>query len=262
MKIAVTVLGSGTGVATARRSPPGFLMQAPRAEGGCVLIDPGPGSVSRMVAAGVPLEKVDRVVLTHFHPDHTLDLTALLFARRNSLFENKLERLTIIGPPGTREFHDKMQVLYGNHVLPRYGEIEIVEVDQPGWNDRSGLRGLALPVEHPGNAVGYRFEFSAGSIAFSGDSGVCDHLIDLGREADLFFLECALPDQPPPASHLGPATAARVAAAAQPRELVLHHFYPHVDVEAAVKTVQSACGGTVFAAEDGAVYTLGDKTDR
>ncbi|MBU0753778.1 MAG: ribonuclease Z [Planctomycetes bacterium] len=246
-----------------RRAPPGFLVQAPAAEGGIVLLDPGPGSLSRTAKAGIPLEAVDRVVLTHFHPDHTLDLMALLFARRNHALKKKLKNLTLIGPTGTREFHQRMQGLYGDWVSDRDGLFEIVEVREGVLPPENGLPGTAYGTAHLPGSVGYRFEFHAGSVAFSGDSDFCENLIHLGKEADLFFLECAVPDGPkPPQGHLSPITAARVAARANPTRLVLHHFYPQVDVPSALKTVQAACGSEVIAAEDGAIYTLGDTTDK
>jgi ribonuclease BN (tRNA processing enzyme) len=257
--VSIRVLGSGTGTPTKRRAPPGLLIRAGEGEGGTILLDPGPGSLSRMAAADTPVEDVERVLLTHFHPDHTLDLLALLFARRSPLLRLKSERLVLVGPTGTAAFYDAMRPLYGEWVRAGEGEISIVEAGPGPLPEESGLRGEAFATGHTENSVGYRLSFAGRVAAFSGDAGETgrEALVRLGREADLFFLECSLPDAYAPVEgHLTPEAAGRIAAEAAPRRLVLYHLYPPLDGSAALKSLGRFFKGRAEVAEDGAVFSL------
>ena len=59
----VTVLGSGTAVPVPDRFPAGYLVEAP---GTTVMVDCGPGTLRRLAQAGVGIERLDAVFLTHF----------------------------------------------------------------------------------------------------------------------------------------------------------------------------------------------------
>jgi ribonuclease BN (tRNA processing enzyme) len=255
--VSVILLGSGTGVPTARRAPPGLLIRSAAEEGGTILLDPGPGAVSRMAKAGTAVEEVDRVVFTHHHPDHTLDLMALLFARRNPWLKPRLKRLTLIGPRGTVALHEAMKNLYGDWVSAEPESFRIEEVGEGPLPGRTGLTGSAHRVTHIEGSLGYRFDFAAGTLAVSGDTEPCEGLADLGRDADLFFLECAVPDEMEQArGHMTPRAAGEAAARANPAHLVLYHLYWPVDPQLAAQRVRSLYSGRVTVAEDGDRFEL------
>ncbi len=58
------------------------------------------------------------------------------------------------------------------------------------------------------------------------DTGYCSGAVDLARNADLLFTECAYPPgiRRPEWPHLNPETAAKIASEAGAKELVLVHF--------------------------------------
>lgn len=258
MKAAVTVLGSGTGVPSSRRAPPGLLLQI---EGeGPVLIDPGPGSLARTAAGGVPVTALDRVLLTHHHPDHTLDLISLLFARHNPWLKPRLKKLTVVGPRGTRALYEGMKALYGTWVQAGEEELEIVEVEVGPLPREARIQGAAHKTDHTEHSLGYRLELPAGTVALSGDTGPCEALVDLGRKADLYFLECAVPDRfGDVKGHMTPSTAGRIAAQAEPVKLVLYHLYPPVEAGEALESVRAIFPGEAVIAEDGAVFDLPER---
>jgi len=63
----LTVLGSGTGVPSAKRSSPGYFLKV---KGHNVLFDGGSGTLRRMEEAGLSYKDVDLICYTHGHPDH------------------------------------------------------------------------------------------------------------------------------------------------------------------------------------------------
>ncbi len=85
---------------------------------------------------------------------------------------------------------------------------------------------------------------------------MCEGAVIAGREADLYVLECAMPDSSGFAGHLTPRLAAEVVRKANPRRVLLTHFYPAVDVALAARVVQDAFPGEVLIAEDQAVYRI------
>jgi ribonuclease BN (tRNA processing enzyme) len=82
----VTILGSGTAVPVPDRFPAGYLVQA---GGQQLLVDCGPGILRRLAQAGVGLEAIDAVFLTHYHTDHCADLGPLLFALRSPRYAGR-----------------------------------------------------------------------------------------------------------------------------------------------------------------------------
>ena len=75
-------------------------------------------------------------------------------------------------------------------------------------------------------AVGYRITAGGRSLAYSGDTDVCEAVIELGRNANLLILECSVRDEQKVEGHLTPSDCGRIAAATGCRHLVLTHFYP------------------------------------
>jgi ribonuclease BN (tRNA processing enzyme) len=59
------------------------------------------------------------------------------------------------------------------------------------------------PVAHIAGSIGYRVETPGGSsVAYSGDTDLCEGLVELARGADLFLCECSLPDEMKVEGHL------------------------------------------------------------
>lgn len=252
----VVVLGSGTGVPTGRRSSPGFVVETGGDDEGVLLIDPGPGALGRMAKAGIPVERVDRVLLTHLHVDHTLDIAALLFARHNPDVAASAPPLTVTGPAGTAALISGMTNLYGRSLETGPESLKVLEATPGRLDPETGLEGSAWPMEHTPHAQGYRLKIDGKVFALSGDTGPCENLVHLGSDADLFFIECSLPDGQKVKGHLTPGLIAPVAKKANPKRLVLYHLYPPVDENEALQTIRQGFDGSVEIAEDHAEYLL------
>lgn len=250
----LTVLGSGTAIPSARRGSPGYLL---RAGGGTVLLDCGPGSLREAAAAGAGPGDFDAVLLTHFHPDHNLDLVSLLFALRNPLFEGR-GPLEVVAPEGFSEILDHWwSGIQGPWLEPMGYDLSLREIGE-GEHVVAGLHVTAIHVEHTLESLAYRVREREGGpvLAYSGDAGLSDALVEVGRGADLFVLECAVPDSHPFPGHLTPSEVAEVAERADPRRIVLTHFYTPVEDEPIEAIVRRRYHGPVERAEDGATYKL------
>ena len=58
---------------------------------------------------------------------------------------------------------------------------------------------------------------------------MCNNLVDLAQNADLFVCESSFPDELKAAGHLTPGLAGEIAEKAGAKKLILTHFYPECD---------------------------------
>ena len=127
--------------------------------------------------------------------------------------------------------------------------VDTIEAGEMMLNEYMTVR--FYPVYHTDQSLGYRIEDSQGrSIAYSGDTGPCDGLADLGREADLFVLECSFPEGRGMDNHLTPSEAGAAAGRANARKLILTHFYPQCEGADIIGPCASRFHGPIVTAED------------
>ncbi|MFN7973790.1 MAG: MBL fold metallo-hydrolase [Acidobacteriota bacterium] len=254
MALDVTILGSGVTAPNQRRAEPGHHVAI---DGASILFDGGSGTLHRMVSAGIDPFELTHVFYTHLHTDHVSDMAPLLFSLRNTPGRHRARDLVLTGPVDFRDYHDTLRRLSGGG---RWWDTPEYDVVVRETRDRAFLEGAfsirSLPMNHmEGRGVGYRLEDASGRVfAFSGDTGPCDEIAELGRKADLLLLECSFPDTEPRDGHLTPSRCARIARAAEPEHLVLVHMYPSCEAHDLAAEVGRVWGGRVTVAQDGARF--------
>ena len=252
MSLELTILGSGTAIPNAERFPSGVLV---RGGGETILVDVGPGTLRRLPEAGVGLEQISTVLLTHYHTDHTADLASLLFGLRNPRYRGR-EPLRIFGAPGLRDLVGHLTAAWP-WLDPKGGyDLQITEIG-PGSFELDGLRVTAVEILHTAQSLAYRIEDDAGrSLAISGDADVCDGLATVARGVDLFVCEASFPDDQRVAGHLTPGLAAAAAAEAGAATLCLTHFYPECEGQDLEAQARAAFAGRIVLAHDLAHFEL------
>lgn len=232
----VVILGAGTSIPAKGYSPAGIYVDV---GGEHLLFDAGPGTLQRLQAIGISFQQIDRLFLTHYHVDHCLDLISLLFAWH---IPRPMRRrpLTIYGPPGLARLHRQLNTAFHRWLEPRGCRLRIRELDEarircPGYVVYSRW------MRHSASALGYRLEAEGKSMAYSGDTDVCEAVIALGKDADLFILECSMPDEQKTAGHLTPMECGQIARRADCRHLALTHFYPLFRRRSDIRTSVRKC---------------------
>ncbi|MCA9605191.1 MAG: ribonuclease Z [Myxococcales bacterium] len=243
------VLGSGTAIPHLERGASGYALVE---DGVALLLECGPGSTRRWPAAGLDFEAVRGVLVTHFHVDHCCDLPAVLFGRMVTSTETPL---TLLGPLGHEAHVRGLRALFSPWLDdPR---VDVHELDDGGAVEVGPFALSARHVRHAEHALGVRVRAGGATLAFSGDSGPCDALVELCRGADVALLECSYPEDRETRSHLNAATAAAVAVAAGVQRLVLTHFYPRCDgVDLAAQVREAGYAGALQLARDGDVIDV------
>lgn len=196
--VAVTILGSGDAFASGGRSQSGYVIDS---DGLRVLLEAGPDTLRLLKASNFPPNSIDMLIVSHLHGDHIGGLPFLLL---EYTWESPLKRpLTIIGPPKLEErTWCLVRTLYPNFDLTKAGKKlqppEIAKklrfiVVEPGQSVRARnvkVSAVRSPHTSPDISLSLKIQLCGKTIAFSGDSGWNEELIELARGADLFLCEC------------------------------------------------------------------------
>jgi ribonuclease Z len=216
------------------------------------LVDCGDSTYLRLLKAGMGVEQVSDLILTHFHPDHAGGLPAFLITlwlrkRKTALVIHGLED-TLARAEGVLSLFqwENWKNMYPVR-FNRLPEQELVQLlETPEW------RVVASPVKHLIPTIGLRMEFANGfSAAYSCDTEPCAAVMRLGRDVDILVHEAAGEAR----GHSSGAQAADVARQAEARRLVLIHYPPEKGT-AILKEARKMFAGEVSLAEDGTVYDL------
>ena len=251
------VLGAGTILPQRGLGCAGYALDL-GPERGLTLFDCGPGTLRSLAERGLALERVERIVVSHFHTDHVLDLLALAFARKNPDLE--AWPLELVGPVGLQAFLERVGRALGG-VERGFDGVRYLEVD-PGSGivsrEFEHYRLSTVDTHHMRPALAWRADLAGGgSVCFSGDSGEVVSVARLAEGVELFCCECSFPEERAQPNHLHPEGAARLAAHAGASRLLLTHFYPSMDPKRARRDAARLFDGTIEVARDGSRHPLG-----
>ncbi len=218
----LTVLGCYGPYPPAGGACSGYLLQE---QGYNLLIDCGNGVLSRLQEY-LDFVELNAVMLSHLHPDHYSDILimryGLAIARNNG---RRSEPLKIYAPPEPE--NDFERLFYKDHYS--------VEPIGPGQNFRLGPFNIQTDsVLHAIPGVAIKVESATGILVYSGDTEYYSGLEDFASGADFFLCEANYLDQDIKNSlpnHLSASQAARVAARAEVKRLLLTHQHPERDRE-------------------------------
>jgi ribonuclease BN (tRNA processing enzyme) len=246
------VLGSGTAVPHPARGAAGYAVRFPS---GVLLLDTGPGSYRRWPSAGIRPDEVRWIASTHHHVDHSADLPAILFACRVPQTPRP-ERLVLVGPPGHAAFVASLAGVWRDWLDAKGYERTLVELPDGARFEGDGFALVARQALHTQPAVSYRVESGGRSLVYSGDSGPCDSLALLAKDADVALFDCSMPDGHEFEGHMTPGQAGEIARRARVQRLVLVHLYPACDGVDVAAQARARFGGEVTVAADGLTIVI------
>lgn len=212
-----------------------------------IWMDAGAGTMAR-IQQHVALEDIDAVFITHAHPDHFVDLYPLSIARHYGGLG--AEGLAVYAPPG---FFDKAMALLSAGTTEAWMESFDMRDLNPGDGDRIGpLAVSAVPMKHSGVSLGYRVENDRGRVlAYTGDAGPSEHVVELGRNANVLVSEATWQDGRELPFHMTARQAGEHAAKAGAAKLVLTHIEPILDKQISLAQAKEVFDGEVVLAEPG-----------
>ena len=205
----ITLLGTGGPRPDPERQGPATLIEASRLS---LLFDAGRGVATQLARAGVRVEDLDAVFITHHHFDHIGGLADLIMAAWNN---GRTRPLPIFGPLGTDEIIDAMlDHVYARDINFRIAEewahgrkldhpremigVKVVisqRLDLPHGVEvtvgqvEHGTEGIELSPEE-WSASGYRVSAEGRTVTISGDAVAGLELGTLAADADALVM-CA-----------------------------------------------------------------------
>jgi len=184
-RLELLFLGSGNAFARGRYWS-SFLVN------GRFMFDCSPVALAHLKQCDVPPDDVEAVFISHFHADHFFGLPFLLLEYGE---QSRMRDLTILGPPGIEQrLRTVVEVGYP-HLLSKTKTYKEEYLDlQDGMEGQIGdLKFIARSVNHVDDfpCFGFRVELNGRSVAYSGDTMMCDALLDLADGADAFVVECS-----------------------------------------------------------------------
>lgn len=221
----LTVVGCGTVVPEADRGASSFFLEA---DGEFVLLDCGPGAVQAMARLELPWDRIDHLIITHFHGDHVGALPGLFFSLRHGLLpEVRTSPLDVWGPVGTRRLFEMLSGALGGYLIDPGFLVRIHELEP----DETVNFGASLSLKthktpHTEESLAVRVSGTRFELGYTGDTGDDDTLGAFMSGVDLLIAECSLPDDLVGDNHLSPSSVARLAGRASPGLLLLTHIYP------------------------------------
>jgi ribonuclease BN (tRNA processing enzyme) len=244
----LTILGTGTIAFSPARSCAGYYVEAGTAK---ILMDCGSGTTRRLAELAIPWQEITHVALTHFHIDHHGDLPTIIFAWKYGQLPPRSAPLDIVGPVGTMDLLTRLTAAHGEWITSPGYPIRVTELDPGASIDLGGAVLACTKVPHTPESVAYSIAEGSRRLVYSGDTGVSPELAEWARGCDLLVLECSLPSAMAIVEHLTPEQCGEMARLAEPRQLVLTHFYPPVETIDLPALVGAAYKGAVVVARDG-----------
>jgi ribonuclease BN (tRNA processing enzyme) len=268
----LVVLGSGGPRATGRGETSYMVLIAgvPR-----ILVDAGSGAFAEIGKLNLDLDKMDVVLLTHLHIDHSADLPSVVNAR--ALSADDPITYHVFGPDAGGEFPSTtkfVQLIFNRGGIYEYqrgfGVEETIDakdlataLNTPEKEIFSeGDLHIREIATHHGDcpSVGYRVEFKDESITFAGDmdASALANLEQLAKNTDLLVVHGAILDPPDTPAilltlHTPPKQLGEAAKIANAKHVLLSHIPPVVEDHQTdvLRSIRMSYSGSVEFAHDG-----------
>lgn len=148
-EINVTFLGTGSSIPTERRSHTATLLKYKRE---MILFDCGEGTQRQFRKAKISPNKITRILLSHWHGDHSLGLPGLLQTMTSGGYNKELK---LYGPKGSKK---KIKALFDLYNIDGDKlKLEVFEVGDSVFFDEGEFALECKSMEHNGPVNGYSF---------------------------------------------------------------------------------------------------------
>jgi ribonuclease BN (tRNA processing enzyme) len=220
----LTFIGSGNAFSPGGLCCNGFLVNDR------FLFDAPPQALSSLNTVDVDPNAIEAVVVSHHHGDHFLGLPFLLLHWR---WKGRTKPIRIVGPSGTEALARQI----GQAVFPGVFEgigYDLQFEDLVGGKSTSvdGLNLDAYEMIHDNGlelCLGYKANIGGRTFSYTGDTILCDSVLELCKGVEVMVSECASrADRVPVHMNLIDDIPEVRAALAKDAQLILTHITPEV----------------------------------
>lgn len=184
-ELSLSFLGSGNAFAPGGLCWNGFLVNER------YLFESPPQALMSLNRLGIDPNVIEAVVISHHHGDHFLGLPFLLLHWKHL---GRTAPVSIVGPPGTeRVARTVSEAVYPGLLQARY-LVNWIEAAAGSSLNVGDLELAPVAVKHDpalDHSLGYSASVGGHRLGYTGDSAICDGVLDLARSSDVLVSECA-----------------------------------------------------------------------
>ncbi len=214
-----------------------------------ILIDCVGNDLVRLPAAGMDLDKLSDIIVTHFHPDHASGLPLFLMGL---WLKGRQAPLNLHGLAYTLERVQKLMAIFEKDLWPGFFELNYHEVPEEKLTPVLTTETFeihASPTKHLLPTIGLRFEKrnTGKVIAYSCDTEFSENTIQLAQNADILIHEATGATM----GHSSAEQAGKIAQLANVKALYFIHYKPErVDSPELIQAAQAHFEGPIQFAKD------------
>ncbi len=150
LELGLVFLGSGAASPNRYRGLPSIAVVY---RGSVILLDAGEGTQFALARAGIGVQKINSILITHLHGDHLFGLPGLL---QSMAMAGRRELLVVAGPRGLRDYLENISKT--TMWIPSYPLVVAELVPGDKLSLPNGFRVEAIRAEHIVPALAYRLE--------------------------------------------------------------------------------------------------------
>jgi len=274
----IVALGTGVLAPTKEQGAASWMVELGNGE--VFIFDAGAGSFANFVGLKIPMNKANKLFLTHLHLDHIGDID-VFFDVGSAM--GRVETLHLYGPTGPEQglgieaYVEGLKQIAAWHIAtkqccldPRSMVLEAHEFEPDQTRlvyDEDDVKIYAYPVVHAMHgAVGYRLEYRGLSFSFAGDSEASTQTVEHSKGVDVLVHEAFNPPEllmdefgwaEIPAKtvswtkHTPPRAAGNLFSMVEPKLAVTYHHFTREDtVQGIFEGVRKTYSGPLLIGQD------------
>ncbi len=184
-ELTLSFVGTGNAFAPGGLCWNGFLVN------GRYLFEAPPQALMSLRHEGLDPNDLDAVIVSHHHADHFLGLPFLFLYWK---YQGRTRPVKVVGPPETKDVMEQVTERTYPSLFEASYEVEWV-VAEPGKDLRlNGLQIQPVAVKHDNKlnmSLGYACALNGKRFGYTGDTAICDGVLDLARHSQVLVSECA-----------------------------------------------------------------------
>ncbi|HOQ09484.1 MAG TPA: MBL fold metallo-hydrolase [Syntrophomonadaceae bacterium] len=227
----------------------GYLVSTAAAN---LLLDCGHG-ISAQLTRWLPAEKLDAVIISHFHPDHYADLYAIRHMIRGAIFlKTRQQPLAVYLPQEPAHLFEEFAAM---------PELQVNAITAGSSFMVGDVEIRPFAVHHSLPSFGFRVENNNQSIVYTADTSYSKSLLDEVRKGtDLLLCECTLiaaeDELSQQLGHLSTLQVGRIAREGGVGMLLATHFWPGYNVGMLQREIEQEYQGKLIMAANTVVVSI------